>query len=181
MRKVVVLGISGARSMSVRCLAGRRVGVKQVGDHIWLVTFMDYDQGYFDDETCRLEPIDDPFGAKCYPCARNKSLPIDRNRPGKLEAPPGFEPGMEVLQTSALPLGDGAAWIVDAGMLRRSTGVALRHRSDLRYAQSCSLQDIRLSWPAMSGTRSPKAERKIGAGNGIRTRDFDLGKVALYH
>src|SRR5687768_13268345 len=28
--------------------------------------------------------------------------------PGILEAPPGFEPGMEVLQTSALPLGDGA-------------------------------------------------------------------------
>ena len=27
-----------------------------------------------------------------------------------LEAPPGFEPGMEVLQTSALPLGDGAPW-----------------------------------------------------------------------
>ena len=26
----------------------------------------------------------------------------------ELEAPPGFEPGMEVLQTSALPLGDGA-------------------------------------------------------------------------
>src|SRR5262245_22189183 len=27
-----------------------------------------------------------------------------------LEAPPGIEPGMEVLQTSALPLGDGAPW-----------------------------------------------------------------------
>ena len=26
----------------------------------------------------------------------------------KVEAPPGFEPGVEVLQTSALPLGDGA-------------------------------------------------------------------------
>jgi hypothetical protein len=26
----------------------------------------------------------------------------------ELEAPPGFEPGVEVLQTSALPLGDGA-------------------------------------------------------------------------
>ena len=26
----------------------------------------------------------------------------------RLEAPPGFEPGVEVLQTSALPLGDGA-------------------------------------------------------------------------
>jgi hypothetical protein len=29
---------------------------------------------------------------------------------GKVEAPPGFEPGVEVLQTSALPLGDGAPW-----------------------------------------------------------------------
>ena len=26
-----------------------------------------------------------------------------------MEAPPGFEPGVEVLQTSALPLGDGAS------------------------------------------------------------------------
>jgi hypothetical protein len=24
----------------------------------WLVTFMHYDFGYFDDETCRLEPIE---------------------------------------------------------------------------------------------------------------------------
>ena len=46
---------------------GQKVGVKQVGDHIWLVTFMDYDLGYFDDETCRLEPIDNPFGPKLLP------------------------------------------------------------------------------------------------------------------
>ncbi len=32
----------------------------------------------------------------------------DENTKENLEAPPGFEPGMEVLQTSALPLGDGA-------------------------------------------------------------------------
>lgn len=37
--------------------AGQRVGVKQVGEHIWLVTFMHYDLGYFDDEPSRLEPI----------------------------------------------------------------------------------------------------------------------------
>ena len=24
------------------------------GEHIWLVSFMDYDLGYFDHETCRL-------------------------------------------------------------------------------------------------------------------------------
>lgn len=47
--------------------AGQRVGVKQVDEHIWLVTFMHYDLGYFDDETCRLEPIDNPFGPKLLP------------------------------------------------------------------------------------------------------------------
>jgi len=61
-----------------------------------------------------------------------------------VEAPSGFEPEMEVLQTSALPLGYGA---------RNQLGKLL-----------------------------PKSlRRKVGAGNGIRTRDFDLGKVALYH
>src|SRR5512133_3885663 len=44
--------------------AGQSVGVTQVGERIWLVTFMQYDLGYFDDETCRLEPIENPFGSK---------------------------------------------------------------------------------------------------------------------
>ena len=47
--------------------AGQNVGVTQVGEHIWLVTFMHYDLGYFDDETCRLEPIENPFGPKLLP------------------------------------------------------------------------------------------------------------------
>ncbi len=47
--------------------AGQRVGVRQVTDRIWLVSFMDYDLGYFDDETCRLEPIENPFGPKVLP------------------------------------------------------------------------------------------------------------------
>src|SRR5689334_14419516 len=47
--------------------AGQSVGVTQVGEHIWLVTFMHYDLGYFDDETCRLEPIENPFGSKVLP------------------------------------------------------------------------------------------------------------------
>src|SRR3954465_1132332 len=44
--------------------AGQSVGIKQVSEEIWLVTFMDYDLGSFDHETCRLEPIDNPFGPK---------------------------------------------------------------------------------------------------------------------
>jgi putative transposase len=47
--------------------AGQNVGVTQVGERIWLVTFMRFDLGYFDDETCRLEPIDNPFGPKVLP------------------------------------------------------------------------------------------------------------------
>jgi putative transposase len=47
--------------------AGQNVGVTQVGERVWLVTFMRYDLGYFDDETCRLEPIDNPFTPKVLP------------------------------------------------------------------------------------------------------------------
>lgn len=47
--------------------AGQNVGIKQVSDEIWLVTFMDYDLGYFDDDTCRLEPVENPFGPKVLP------------------------------------------------------------------------------------------------------------------
>ena len=60
--------------------AGQNVGVTQVGERIWLVTFMHYDLGYFDDEAGRLEPIDESLrpesvtyvlGINCHPCDRN--------------------------------------------------------------------------------------------------------------
>ena len=47
--------------------AGQKVGIKQVSNSIWLVTFMQYDLGYFDLDACRLEPIDNPFSAKVLP------------------------------------------------------------------------------------------------------------------
>jgi len=47
--------------------AGQAVGVKEVHDDIWLVSFMDYDLGYFDLDTRVLEPIDNPFGPKVLP------------------------------------------------------------------------------------------------------------------
>ena len=36
-------------------------------DRIWLTSFMDYDLGYFEDETYRLEPLPNPFGPKVLP------------------------------------------------------------------------------------------------------------------
>jgi putative transposase len=47
--------------------AGQGVGVKEVHDDIWLVSFMDYDLGYFDLDTRVLEPIDNPFGPRLLP------------------------------------------------------------------------------------------------------------------
>jgi len=41
--------------------------IKEVHDDIWLVSFMDYDLGYFDLETRVLEPLENPFGPKVLP------------------------------------------------------------------------------------------------------------------
>ena len=47
--------------------AGQNVGVKEVSDRIWLVSFMDYDLGFFDHETGRLGTAENPFAAKVLP------------------------------------------------------------------------------------------------------------------
>lgn len=44
--------------------AGQTIGIKEVDDKIWLVTFMDYDIGYFDEDGFRVEPLENPFGPK---------------------------------------------------------------------------------------------------------------------
>jgi len=49
------------------CLAGQAVGVKEVEDGIWLVSFMDYDLGYIDLEQKTLQPLDNPFGPRLSP------------------------------------------------------------------------------------------------------------------
>lgn len=40
------------------------LGIEEVHDDIWLVSFMNYDWGYFDLETRVLEPLESPFGSK---------------------------------------------------------------------------------------------------------------------
>ena len=48
-------------------LAGQRVGIKEVDDAIWLVSFMDYHLGYIDLEQRTLQPLDNPFGTRLLP------------------------------------------------------------------------------------------------------------------
>ena len=47
--------------------AGQNVGVKEVSDKIWLVSFMEYDLGFFDHETGRLAAAANPFAPKVLP------------------------------------------------------------------------------------------------------------------
>jgi hypothetical protein len=48
-------------------MAGQRLGLKEVDDGIWVVTFMAYDLGYIDLEQKTLQPIDNPFGTRVSP------------------------------------------------------------------------------------------------------------------
>lgn len=48
-------------------LAGQKLGIKEVDDDIWLVSFMHYDLGYIDLEQRTLQTIDNPFGTRLSP------------------------------------------------------------------------------------------------------------------
>ena len=48
-------------------MAGQRLGIKEVDDGIWLVSFMTYDLGYIDLEQRTLQTIDSPFGSRLSP------------------------------------------------------------------------------------------------------------------
>ena len=72
-------------------MAGQRLGIKEVDDAIWLVSFMHYDLGYIDLEQRTLQTIDNPFGTRLLPMSpvRTRCELVD------LE---GFEPS-----TSSMP------------------------------------------------------------------------------
>jgi transposase InsO family protein len=47
--------------------AGQTVGIREVDDGVWLVSFMHYDLGYIDLEQRTLQPLDNPFGPGVSP------------------------------------------------------------------------------------------------------------------
>jgi transposase InsO family protein len=48
-------------------LAGQRLGIKEVDEGIWIVSFMRYDLGFIDLEQKTLQPLDNPFGPRLSP------------------------------------------------------------------------------------------------------------------
>ena len=58
----------GRRKINLsQVFSGQNVGVREVSEKIWLVSFMHYDLGFFDHETGRVECADNPFEAKVLP------------------------------------------------------------------------------------------------------------------
>jgi hypothetical protein len=55
-------------------LAGQAVGIKEIDDGIWLVSFMDYDLGYIDLEEKTLQPLDTPFGPRVQAMSQERSV-----------------------------------------------------------------------------------------------------------
>ena len=48
-------------------MAGQKLGIKEVDDGIWLISFMQHDLGYIDLEQRTLQTINNPFGARVSP------------------------------------------------------------------------------------------------------------------
>ena len=55
-------------------LAGQKLGIREVDDGIWLVSFMHYDLGYIDLEQRTLQTIDNPFGTRLSPMSYTTSI-----------------------------------------------------------------------------------------------------------
>jgi len=52
----------GKRKISLsQVFAGQLIGIKEVEDQIWLVSFLNYDLGFFDHKEGRVEPAPNPF------------------------------------------------------------------------------------------------------------------------
>ena len=58
----------GRRKINLSAVFARQhVAVREVAEHVSLVTFMHYDLGFFDDQCNRVECAPNPFGAKVLP------------------------------------------------------------------------------------------------------------------
>jgi transposase InsO family protein len=55
----------GKRKINLsQVFSGQLVGIREVDEKIWLVSFLDFDLGYFDEAEGRVEPGPNPFAAK---------------------------------------------------------------------------------------------------------------------
>jgi hypothetical protein len=76
-------------------LAGQRVGIKEVDEGIWIVSFMHYDLDYIDLEQRPFSPSTTRSARGCYPCLRYGVSPMSSGHTvGSLAEQEGFEPSI---------------------------------------------------------------------------------------
>ena len=86
-------------------LAGQRLGIKEVDDAIWLVSFMDDDLEYTELEQTTLQLPENRLAGGCHPCDRNKLSPMSSECTLQdLERVKGIEPSYSAWKAAALPL-----------------------------------------------------------------------------
>jgi putative transposase len=61
------LCFDGRKISLSRVFAGQDVGIREVSDKIWVVSFMEFDLGFFDENERRVEPAVNPFVPKLLP------------------------------------------------------------------------------------------------------------------
>lgn len=59
--------IEGRKINFSKVFAGQKVGIRQIEEKIWQVSFMNYDIGFFDEEDERVEPGENPFETNVLP------------------------------------------------------------------------------------------------------------------
>jgi transposase InsO family protein len=59
-----VISLHGRTIFISSVFGGQRLGLREVDTDVWLVSFMRYDLGYIDLETCTLQTIENPFGPR---------------------------------------------------------------------------------------------------------------------
>jgi hypothetical protein len=87
------VSVSLAKNQSQQVSRGPGVGVKEVDNGIWLVSFMDYDLGYICLEERTLQRLENPFGPKVLPMSQEQSVTyVSGPDTEMLARPEGLEP-----------------------------------------------------------------------------------------
>lgn len=56
------------KNQPLSVFAGQKIGIREVENKIWLVNFMKYDIGFFDEQENRIEPVgENPFNEIVLP------------------------------------------------------------------------------------------------------------------
>ncbi|HUN94393.1 MAG TPA: hypothetical protein VMU33_20240 [Burkholderiaceae bacterium] len=146
---------------------------------IWQVNFMHYEIGFFDLETCRLEPVENPFGAKVLTMSPVSSANhVTGMHPRRLVGRAGLEPATNGLRVRSKAHGNQwfVAEVFDSSIVVRTCPGRKWSRSDPAVSMNCPRpRGAGEGWSAEAGggvgvdRGPPESSRAVRLGLGRRT------------